>query len=72
MQEVSQFLEDIGISPVVPRASGQVFARSLELGVTDAFPQEPESFREVIEYLEQQQATALRPVEQQCDASPDR
>lgn len=54
MQEVSQFLEDMGIPPVLPRASGQVFARSLELGVTDAFPQEPESFREVIEYLEGQ------------------
>jgi 3-hydroxyisobutyrate dehydrogenase-like beta-hydroxyacid dehydrogenase len=52
MQEVSQFLEDISISPVLPRASAQVFARSCELGVADAFPQEPESFREVIEFLE--------------------
>jgi 3-hydroxyisobutyrate dehydrogenase-like beta-hydroxyacid dehydrogenase len=56
MQEVNQFLEEIGIQPVLPRACGQVFARSLELGVSDAFLQEPESFREVIEYLEQQQA----------------
>jgi 3-hydroxyisobutyrate dehydrogenase-like beta-hydroxyacid dehydrogenase len=53
MREVSQFLEEIGIEPVLPQASGQVFARSLELGVKDAFPQDPESFREVIEYLEQ-------------------
>ena len=52
MQEVSQFLEDISISPVLPRASAQVFARSCELGVADAFPQEPESFRDVIEFLE--------------------
>ena len=57
MQEVSQFLGEIGIRPVLPRAIGQVFARSLELGVSDAFLQDPESFREVIEYLEQQQAT---------------
>jgi len=57
MQEVSQFLEEIGIQPVLPRAFGQIFARSLGLGVSDAFPQEPESFREVIEYLEHQQAT---------------
>ena len=57
MQEVSQFLEEIGIQPVLPRAFGQVFARSLELGVSDAFLQDPESFREVIEYLEHQQAT---------------
>ncbi len=59
MQEVSQFLEEIGIQPVLPRALGQIFARSLGLGVSDAFPQEPESFREVIEYLEHQQATVL-------------
>jgi 3-hydroxyisobutyrate dehydrogenase len=57
MQEVSGFLEEIGIQPVLPRASAQVFARSLELAASDAFLQEPESFREVIEYLEQQQAT---------------
>ena len=57
MQEVSQFLEEIGIQPVLPRAFGQIFARSLGLGVSDAFPQEPESFREVIEYLEHQQVT---------------
>jgi 3-hydroxyisobutyrate dehydrogenase len=52
MQDVSRFLEEIGIQLVLPRASGQVFARSSELGVSKAFPQEPESFREVIEYLE--------------------
>jgi 3-hydroxyisobutyrate dehydrogenase-like beta-hydroxyacid dehydrogenase len=56
MQEVSQFLDEIGIQTVLPQASGQVFARSFELGISDAFPQEPESFREVIEYLEQQQS----------------
>jgi 3-hydroxyisobutyrate dehydrogenase-like beta-hydroxyacid dehydrogenase len=56
MQEVSQFLDEIGIQAVLPQASGQVFARSFELGISDAFPQEPESFREVIEYLEQQQS----------------
>jgi 3-hydroxyisobutyrate dehydrogenase len=69
MQEVSHFLEDIGIPPVLPRASGQVFARSFELGAADAFPQEPESFREVIEYLEQQQATVPRLAEQLQDLS---
>jgi len=57
MQEVSQFLEEIGIRPLLPRASGEVFARSFELGVADAFPQEPESFGEVIEYLEQHQSS---------------
>jgi 3-hydroxyisobutyrate dehydrogenase-like beta-hydroxyacid dehydrogenase len=57
MQEVSEFLEEIGIQPVLPRASAQVFTRSLELGVSYAFLREPESFRDVIEYLEQQQAT---------------
>jgi len=51
MQQVSYFLEEIGIEAVLPRASGQVFARSFELGISDALPQEPESFREVIEYL---------------------
>jgi 3-hydroxyisobutyrate dehydrogenase len=61
MQEVSRFLEEIGIQLVLPRASGQVFARSFELGVSKAFPQEPESFRDVIEYLEQQGGTVPRP-----------
>jgi len=56
MQEVCQFLDEIGIEAVLPQASGQVFARSFQLGVSDAFPQEPASFREVIEYLEKQQS----------------
>jgi len=70
MQEVSQFLKEIGIQLVLPRASGQVFARSLELGVSEAFPQEPESFREVIEYLEKQQGIVPRSAEQRGDACP--
>jgi 3-hydroxyisobutyrate dehydrogenase len=70
MQEVSQFLEEIGIQPVLSRASGQVFARSFELGVSNAFCQEPESFREVIEYLEQKEATVPRPAEQKGEAGP--
>ncbi len=57
MQEVSRFLEEIGIQAVLPRASGQVFARSFDLGVSKAFPREPGSFREVIEYLEQREGT---------------
>jgi 3-hydroxyisobutyrate dehydrogenase len=69
MQEVSQFLKDMGISPVLPRASAQVFARSFELGVADAFPQQPESFREVIDYLEQQQVTLPRLSEKLEDLS---
>jgi 3-hydroxyisobutyrate dehydrogenase-like beta-hydroxyacid dehydrogenase len=67
MQEVSQFLDDIGIPPVLPGACAQVFARSFEFGVADAFPQEPESFREVIDYLERQQATLPRLAEQLQD-----
>jgi 3-hydroxyisobutyrate dehydrogenase-like beta-hydroxyacid dehydrogenase len=58
MQEVSQFLEEIDIRPLLPRASGEVFARSFALGIADAFPDEPESFRKVIEYLEQQQSNS--------------
>src|SRR6185437_13021763 len=60
MQEVGRFLEEIGIPPLLPRAFGQVFTRSFELGIADAFPQEPESFREVIEYLEQQQSNGTK------------
>jgi 3-hydroxyisobutyrate dehydrogenase len=63
MQEVSRFLEEIGIEPMLSRASGQVFARSYELGVSKAFPEEPGSFRDVIEYLEQQEGTAPRPAD---------
>jgi 3-hydroxyisobutyrate dehydrogenase len=70
MQEASRFLDEIGIRHVLPRASGQVFARSFELGVSKAFPQEPESFREVIEYLEQQERAVPRPVEQRGDGGP--
>jgi 3-hydroxyisobutyrate dehydrogenase-like beta-hydroxyacid dehydrogenase len=54
MQEVNRFLEDIGVPAVLPHAARQVFARSVELGIADAFPQEPDSFREVIEYLERE------------------
>jgi 3-hydroxyisobutyrate dehydrogenase len=54
MREVVGFLEEIGLPAVLPRASGQVFARSVELKVTEAFPREPEFFSEVIEYLERE------------------
>lgn len=58
MQEVSEFLGDLGIRGAIPRAAGDVFARSFELGVTDAFSSEPDSFREVIAYLERQSSAA--------------
>jgi 3-hydroxyisobutyrate dehydrogenase-like beta-hydroxyacid dehydrogenase len=51
MQEVSEFLHDIGIRPVIPRACGEVFARSLKVPVDNAVPREP-SLIEVIEYLD--------------------
>jgi len=70
MREVSRFFEDIGILPLVPRTSGQVFARSVELGVADAFRQEPESFRQVIDYLEQQQAAILAERYHDADSYP--
>lgn len=70
MQEVSRFLEEICIQLVLPRAAGEVFARSFELGIAKAFPQEPESFREVIEFLERQQGSIPGPAEQGGDGGP--
>lgn len=57
MEEVNSFLEDIGIVAAVPRACKQVFAHSSALGISEAFPEEPASFREVVEYLERNQPT---------------
>lgn len=57
MEEVNSFLEEIGIAAAVPRACGQVFAHSSALGICEAFPEEPASFREIVEYLERNQRT---------------
>lgn len=54
MQEVGRFLdEELCLPPILPPACAQVFARSMTLGISGAFPAKPDSFRQVIEFLAQ-------------------
>jgi len=52
MQEVGEFLSEIGLAPVMAHATADVFRRSNELEMSMRFPEEPERFEDVIEYLE--------------------
>ena len=52
MREVSGFLEDLGVEPVLTRAATELFRRSNESGIAARFKTEPERFAEVIEFLE--------------------
>lgn len=51
MTEVSGFLEELGVPPVVAAATAEVFRRSNALEIAAAFPEEPERFTEVIDFL---------------------
>ena len=52
MREVSGFLEELGLEPVLARAATEMFRRSNESGIAARFTREPERFAEVIEFLE--------------------
>jgi 3-hydroxyisobutyrate dehydrogenase-like beta-hydroxyacid dehydrogenase len=52
MIEVSRFLEELDVQPVLTRAAADVFRRSNELGIAAAFEHEPERFTEVIDFLD--------------------
>ena len=51
MQEVSRYLEELNVPPVITRAAAETFRRSIELGIGTAFESEPQQFTEVIEFL---------------------
>jgi 3-hydroxyisobutyrate dehydrogenase-like beta-hydroxyacid dehydrogenase len=51
MREVTAFLEDLGVEPVLTRAITEVFRRSNDSAIADRFPNEPERIEEVIEFL---------------------
>jgi 3-hydroxyisobutyrate dehydrogenase-like beta-hydroxyacid dehydrogenase len=51
MQEVSRYLEELDVPPVITRAAAETFRRSIELGIGSAFESEPQHFTEVIDFL---------------------
>ena len=54
MCEAGRFLEDLGIEPILTRATGEFFRRSNEVGMAVHFNAEPERFAEVIEFLDRE------------------
>jgi 3-hydroxyisobutyrate dehydrogenase-like beta-hydroxyacid dehydrogenase len=54
MLEVQRFLEELDLEPLLIPAAAEIFRRSNRLGIATAFNREPESFVEVIEFLELQ------------------
>jgi 3-hydroxyisobutyrate dehydrogenase-like beta-hydroxyacid dehydrogenase len=52
MKQVRQVLEEIGIEPVLTASTEGFFKRSCELGLQEAFPEKPDTFEAVIEFME--------------------
>jgi 3-hydroxyisobutyrate dehydrogenase-like beta-hydroxyacid dehydrogenase len=51
MQEVSRYLEELRVPPLITRAAAEMFRRSTELGIAGAFESEPQQFTDVIDFL---------------------
>jgi 3-hydroxyisobutyrate dehydrogenase-like beta-hydroxyacid dehydrogenase len=52
MQEVSRFLRQLGVDPIVTRSTVELFHRSNEMGIAGHFASgEPEHFADVIEFI---------------------
>lgn len=51
MQEVASYLKELNVAPVITSAAAEVFHRSKELGIAEAFQSEPERYTEVIDFL---------------------
>jgi 3-hydroxyisobutyrate dehydrogenase-like beta-hydroxyacid dehydrogenase len=51
MQEVSRYLEELHVRPVITRAAAETFRRSIDVGIGTAFESEPLQFTEVIDFL---------------------
>ncbi len=52
MVQVRETMGEIGLEPIMTRATEAFFARSCTLGLTDAFPSKPSSMDQVVAYLE--------------------
>lgn len=52
MLEVIRFQNKLDVQPVLTRAAAHVFRRSTDLDIAAAFPDQPERFAEVIEFLD--------------------
>jgi 3-hydroxyisobutyrate dehydrogenase len=54
MLEVNGFLEELDLKPLLSRAAAEVFRRSNDLRISEAFLEEPDAFTDVIDYLDEQ------------------
>jgi 3-hydroxyisobutyrate dehydrogenase-like beta-hydroxyacid dehydrogenase len=52
MVQVRETIAEIGLAPVMTRATEAFFARSCQLGLSEAFPSRPASMDEVVAYME--------------------
>ena len=60
MVEVSRFVEELDVAPLLSHAAAEAFRRSDELGIAERFKEEPDRFMEVIEYLDVRSRTRRR------------
>jgi 3-hydroxyisobutyrate dehydrogenase-like beta-hydroxyacid dehydrogenase len=52
MQEVSRFLRELGVDPIVTRSTVELFGRSNQMGIAGQFASgEPEQFADVIDFI---------------------
>jgi 3-hydroxyisobutyrate dehydrogenase-like beta-hydroxyacid dehydrogenase len=51
MQEVTRYLEELDVPPLITHAAAETFRRSTELGIANAFESEPQQFTDVIDFL---------------------
>jgi 3-hydroxyisobutyrate dehydrogenase-like beta-hydroxyacid dehydrogenase len=54
MEQVVAVLQEMGLEPILTSGTVEVFRRSCELGLKEAFPEKPKTADEVITFMEQQ------------------
>jgi 3-hydroxyisobutyrate dehydrogenase-like beta-hydroxyacid dehydrogenase len=55
MVQVMKTMKEIGIEPIMTASTEAFFKRSVSLGIKEAFDRKPDSFEEVIDFLEKRQ-----------------
>ena len=54
MKQVAEVIREIDLDPILTSGTEAFFKRSCELGMSDAFPEKPDTMEAVIEFMEKQ------------------
>jgi hypothetical protein len=57
MQQVSAYLEELAVPPVMSTAAAEFFRRSNDLNIAATFTAEPDSFTDVVDFLAEHVST---------------